>query len=252
MNIENKLNEILAELKRIETKISDAKKELKSFRRDKKRAKSDTAKESIQQGNIDPIHKRMGILRAENEKFSMQLLAIESHVLEEEISTRQSGTTTVTKVDDKYRLKFLFSRLRRFGNFTGYLSGRKEEADNSIKNYLIKKEVYNYIRTYGRDNLYNQYGIDPNSKTALEDLRESIIADRVDNLDERLSLFKSQVINENTVSGTVGREEMIAKLIKRVPKKAPDTPYLDSFNMSSEDAEHEEETDEIDYEEDQR
>lgn len=231
MNINDKLNDISRKIEENNMKILNIKSEIRTFTRDLKRAKSDTSKASIQNENIAPLKKQLSSLRLNGEALSMQLYAIESHVLGEELKTRQSGTTTITKLDNKYRFKFLFSRFRRFGNFTGYLSGRKEEADNTIKNYLIKKIVIDYIRSVGKDTLFSKFEIDPNSKTANSDLIHSIIENKLvefDDLDAHLSMFIGQVINKDVITGSADRKAMLTSLQKNVPKRSPKTPYLDS------------------------
>lgn len=237
MNIYDKLNEISRKFKENEKKLKEARKLLKNYTKDKKRAKIETSKDSIQQENIEPLRKHITSLKIKSEELEMQLLAIESHVLEEELKTRQNGTTTVTKLDNKYRLKFLFTKFRRFGNFTGYLSGRKEEADNTIKNFLIKKEVQGYIRSVGADNLYAQFEIDPNSRGAYTDLIHSVIENHLidfEDLDARLSMFKSRIVNPEVVVDSADRKKMLKSLQENVSKKAPSTPLLDLVNEPDE------------------
>ena len=245
MNIYDQLNELSSKNTEITNQIYNMNSQLRTYSRALKRAESETSKNSIRQENIEPLKRQIGSLRLKSEGLKMQLFAIESHVLEEELKTRQSGTTTVTKLDNKYRFKFLFSRFRRFGNFTGYLAGRKEEADKTIKNFLIKKSVQEYIRNTGKENLYTELQIDPNSKGAYNQLMHSVIANELvnfDDLDVRLSVFKNQIINKENLTDSADRKEMLKSVLKFVPKKAPDTSYLNEVEaLNNEEIEMDEE-----------
>lgn len=230
------LNELLASyykrLSDIERDLYDLKKEAKKYKKAWKRADSDAAKDSIEQENIEPLYSKIAKYKARQTRIKMECLAIESSVLEEEIDTRKSGSKTITKIDDKYKLKFIFSRLRRFGNFTGYLSGRKEEIDNTIKNYLLGRMVNKFIKDTGKEVLYEEYDIDPDSKNSYNELMQAVISDGqidLNILDEAFEDFKNTVLDEQTVHGTDDRREMLINVLKHTPKKAPETPYLDSI-----------------------
>ena len=218
MSIEEKLKELIEETKEINRNATKLFLQKSKYKREMRRAKNEDAKQAIQKNNIDPIMKELIELAKRNDEIDLQILVIENNTIKEELETRESSNT-VTKIDNKFstKLKFLFTSLRRFGNFTGYLNGRLGETEKHLRGRVITKIVEEqFLDITSKEKLQKEIlleaGIDENDSKKNNKLKRWLMQ-RIteEDIESQINEIKTKTLGKTQMNGKSDREEMFKK-----------------------------------------
>lgn len=250
MNVEEKLNELIEETKEINSKARSLFLEKNKYKREMRRAKNEDAKQAIQKNNIDPIMNELNSLFKRNDEIELQILVLENKTIQEELATRESSNT-VTKIDNKFstKLKFLFTSLRRFGNFTGYLTGRLGETEKQLKGRIIAKLVEEQFSDIMSDEklqvkILQEAGIDENDRDQNNKLKRWLMH-RIteEDIGRQIDEIETKTLGKTQMNGKSDRKKMFEQFTGRNLRnigKGNNKAY-EAWNRSQQEPEEQEE-----------
>lgn len=227
MAILETIDQLIKNIKIIDKEIKKTGKQIKRLEKAKKRAQYQESKDRIETYQIVPLKENIKKLRFESNNCYEELSMCEYAVIQEEIASRD--TKSIIPVTDMSKFFGMFGRLRRFGNFEGYLAGRIKEIEDYLKDRILEELISNK-----KHSLLNQ---NPNitEKDAIKQARQYVF--RYCSSEEleaqmyaRIDKYLSTILPKNNSQVP---QDFWKRVIKLTPSEKPKTPTYNRYEKSN-------------------